>query len=47
MQDTESMTLGMWVDYIIEWNNMNEADEKKSKQNQAARRATQRDFDAF
>ena len=50
MQDTEYMTLGMWVDYIIEWNEMHKdpvkIDEKTGKQVQN-KRAVQADFDAF
>jgi hypothetical protein len=49
MQDTEIMTLGMWVDYIIEYNNMHESnkiDAKTGKQVKT-RRAVQADFDAF
>ena len=42
MQDTENITLGMWIDYVIEWNNIHLAD-KKSERN----RAVQADFDAF
>ena len=42
MQDTEIMTLGMWIDYVIEWNNIHFPDEKRTK-----KRATQADFDAF
>ena len=42
MQDTETMTLGMWVDYVIEWNNIHFADNKPVK-----KRATQADFDRF
>lgn len=36
------MTLGMWVDYITEWNNINLPHEKG-----ATRKATQEDFDKF
>ena len=42
MDDTETMTLGMWVDYVIEWNNIHMADEAKD-----VKKATQADFDAF
>ena len=42
MEDTERMTLGMWVDYIIEWNNVHLAADKPTK-----RKATQADYDAF
>lgn len=44
MQDAEQMTLGMWVDYIIEWNNLNRPRDKKDD---VKRRARQADFDAF
>ena len=50
MQDTEYMTLGMWVDYIVEWNYMNKDSSKvdrKTGQTVKNRRADQRDFDAF
>ena len=42
MQDTEIMTLGMWIDYVIEWNNIHLAAGEASK-----KIATQADFDAF
>ena len=53
--DIEHMTLGMWIDYIIEWNTMNEESRKdiptkdkggKTKKTQA-KKASQADFDAF
>ena len=51
MQDTESLTMGMWIDYIIEWNNMTGADvstsEGSSKPKTKNREATQTDFDNF
>lgn len=55
MQDTEEMTLGMWIDYVIEWNNMNsredeEYEDPKSRRTHKApvhRAATQSDFDIF
>lgn len=47
MQDTENMTLGMWVDYIIEWNNIHDRSDKSGKNQNAGRKATQKDFDAF
>lgn len=50
MQDAETMTLGMWVDYIIEYNNMHARAETKtdgSGQSIRSRRATQADFDNF
>jgi len=42
MEDTKNMTLGMWVDYIIEWNNINFPEKQGTN-----RRATQEDFDRF
>lgn len=41
MQDAYDITLGMWIDYIIECNNM--ADEEADD----SREATQIDFDRF
>ena len=45
------MTLGMWVDYIIEWNNMQKDNsgkvDKKTGEKVTVRRAGQGDFDAF
>ena len=41
MEDTHDMTLGMWVDYIVEWNNINLPHEKTE------RKAVQKDFDMF
>ena len=41
MEDTHNMTLGMWVDYIVEWNNINLPHEKTE------RKAVQKDFDMF
>ena len=43
MQDTETMTLGMWIDYVIEWNNIHLSEGRKPEK----KRATQADFDAF
>lgn len=52
--DTETMTMGMWTDYIIEWNNMHQKadneykkthDEKGNKV--TTRKAAQNDFDNF
>ena len=43
MQDTEIMTLGMWIDYVIEWNNLHLNKDKVHKK----RKATQADYDAF
>ncbi len=42
MQDTEIMTLWMWIDYVIEWNNIHLADNIQEK-----RKAIQADYDAF
>ena len=50
MQDTEYMTLGMWVDYIIEWNEMHKDAgkiDKKTGEKVTSRKANQADFDAF
>ena len=52
MQDTEYMTLGMWVDFIIEWNEMNKEAEKmaidaKTGKKVTNRKATQAEFDSF
>ena len=44
MEDLERMTLGMWVDYVIEWNNIHL---KSGADTPDARRATQADFDKF
>ena len=41
MNDTRTMTLGMWIDYIIEWNSINMPDGNTN------RMATQEDFDKF
>jgi hypothetical protein len=41
MNDTRTMTLGMWIDYIIEWNSINMQDGNTN------RMATQEDFDKF
>ena len=51
MQDTEYMTFGMWVDYIIEWNKMNDRFNRQVRDKKGnpvtVRRATQADFDRF
>ena len=44
MQDMEYMTLGAWIDYIIEWNNIHR---DPSNKEESDRMATQSDFDAF
>ncbi|WP_278081234.1 hypothetical protein [Shuttleworthella satelles] len=41
MNDAKLMTMGMWVDYIVEWNSLN--GECKTED----RVAVQADFDAF
>ena len=42
------MTLGMWVDYIIEWNKLhNNSENTKVEKKEEIRRATQADFDMF
>ena len=51
MQDAEVMTLGMWTDYILEWNEMDKEAEKQSRnksgKEETVRRATQADFNRF
>lgn len=52
MQDSEAMTIGMWIDYIIEWNDINRPKDKgkkdpKTGEPETKRRATQADFDSF
>ena len=42
MDDTERMTLGMWIDYVIQWNNIHLAENKEVR-----KKATQADYDAF
>ena len=42
MQDTEVMTLGMWIDYVIEWNNIHMAEKKVDR-----KIAIQADYNAF
>lgn len=46
MEDSERLTLGMWVDYIIEFNNM-EYRMRQRKDGLENRMATQEDFDRF
>lgn len=43
------MTIGMWIDYVIEWNNMHSRKEEKDKNGKPvkSRKATQADFDNF
>lgn len=43
MDDSERMTIGMWVDYIIEWNKLHAPKDKDEEE----RKATQSDFDLF
>ena len=51
MQDAEYMTLGMWVDYILEWNSLQKASapevDTKTGERVQVTRATQKDFDTF
>lgn len=52
MQDTELLSIGMWIDYIIEWNNIRidektRMDDKAGKPKEKRRKATQADFDVF
>lgn len=50
MEDSYKMDLGMWVDYIIECNNMQYLATKelhKDKEKSTTRKATQADFDNF
>lgn len=48
MEDTERLTLGMWIDYIIEYNNQEYlAEQKGKKEEPESRKATQADFDRF
>lgn len=41
MNDAKLMTMGMWIDYIVEWNSLNGEFETEN------RVAVQADFDAF
>jgi hypothetical protein len=43
MADADRMTMGMWIDYIIEWNNLNKSNDAEKDD----RSAGQTDFDAF
>lgn len=48
MDDTERLTIGMWVDYIVEWNNIRlRGRDRDSKDDKKIRRARQKDFDRF
>lgn len=54
MQDTDRLTLGMWVDFIIDYNNMEYKAQRKAEKDTdpdgvpvKKRRATQADFDRF
>ncbi len=44
MEDTERMTVGMWIDYIVEWNELHD---RKDEKKEETRKATQADFDRF
>lgn len=48
-QDADTMTIGMWIDYIIEWNNLHSRREEKDTEGKPVktRRATQADFNNF
>jgi hypothetical protein len=48
-QDADTMTIGMWIDYIIEWNNIHNRNEEKDKNGKSIkkRKATQTDFNNF
>ena len=49
--DIEHMTLGMWIDYIIEWNEMHKESREdapeRNKNKIHNKKAVQADFDAF
>ena len=48
MSDTHSMTLGGWIDYVIEYNSIYEKqNENNNSSNGGTRMATQADFDNF
>lgn len=54
MRDADRLTLGMWVDYIIEYNNMQKSTGETTVDRKTGetvtvrnRRATQADFNAF
>ena len=50
MDDTERLTIGMWIDYIIEWNNVRIRGKEKTDKNGKpikVRRAGQSDFNNF
>ena len=46
MADTHSMTLGGWIDYVIEYNSIYEKQNERSSSG-GTRMATQADFDNF
>ena len=48
-QDADTMTIGMWIDYIIEWNNVHNRKKETDKNGKPVekRRASQADFDNF
>lgn len=43
----KEMTIGQIVDFCIEYNEINEPDDKKKKRRRNVRKATQADWDAF
>lgn len=49
MEDTNVMTLGMWVDYIIEWNNLHSERSKYTEEGKIEENhlASQADIDMF
>ena len=50
MQDADVMTIGMWIDFVIEWNNSrskNRTETGKKGKPITRRKATQVDFDSF
>lgn len=49
MEDSYQMDLGMWIDFIIEFNNMQYLADKElhGSDKPRVRKATQADFDAF
>lgn len=49
MDAAKDMTLGMWIDYIVEWNALHESKEETDEKGQknTKRYANQSDFDRF
>ena len=48
-QEADTMTIGMWIDFVIEWNNVHTRKEEKDKNGKPVKRrkATQADFNNF